>query len=336
MMNDVTKFGLRAAALVLSSFALCTVAVAGPVGLVDDFSTPGLGEYTLTRVNDPGIAEANISFTDASGALVANYGGTVANAEQVLFLRNSSNLAVGETLTVDVAQAVSTFEMDFGIALSATATPTGVGNPTPTDVRTGFDWLSVSVRPNQNAIRVNTVNAGTLVTASHVINNVDEITVSKLFIERITATTFNVGYTDTSAINHIANATPLTFTAANVGTAIGFYADLRAIGGTLGGLDNLRIVASPLPGDVTGEGAIDINDFNIIKMNLFKTGQTRAQGDLTNDTLVDFADFRQWKTAAGSGFASVTLGVPEPTTMLLLALGGGLFSLIRSPRRSRG
>ncbi len=46
---------------------------------------------------------------------------------------------------------------------------------------------------------------------------------------------------------------------------------------------------------------ITIEDFNTIKMNLFKTGQTRMQGDLTKDAIVDFADFRQWKAAAGPG-----------------------------------
>jgi hypothetical protein len=86
---------------------------------------------------------------------------------------------------------------------------------------------------------------------------------------------------------------------------------------------------------VTGDGQITIEDFNVIKMNLFKTGQTRMQGDLTEDTIVDFADFRQWKAAAGSGFASVTLdGVPEPTAILLFSMGSlFLISLIRTSRR---
>jgi hypothetical protein len=88
---------------------------------------------------------------------------------------------------------------------------------------------------------------------------------------------------------------------------------------------------------VTGEGVIDINDFNVIKMNFFNTGQSRIQGDLTGDTIVNFDDFRQWKTAAGSGFASVTLfGVPEPTSGLLFTAGCiGFISLVRRRRLAR-
>jgi hypothetical protein len=237
-----------AAALLLSLAGAVTPVSAGPIGIVDNFNTPGVGEYTLTRVLDNGVAVSNIAFSDASGALVPSYSGTPNAAEQVVFLRGDATLGVGEILAADVAQPTSTVEMDFGIAVSATASPAGVVDPTPTDVRGGFDWLSVSLRPSQNAIRVNIANGGSVITGSHVINSVDETTVSKLFIQRLTATTFNVGYTDTSLVDHIANLSPISFTASNVGTAIGFYADMRSAGTgstSLGSLDNLRIVPEP-------------------------------------------------------------------------------------------
>ncbi len=90
--------------------------------------------------------------------------------------------------------------------------------------------------------------------------------------------------------------------------------------------------------DVDGVNGCTIDDFNIIKSNFFKTGQTRNQGDLNGDQIVEFADFRIWKAAAGPGFASVTLaGVPEPGSLLLISIGGFSFvSLTRSLRRSRG
>jgi hypothetical protein len=85
--------------------------------------------------------------------------------------------------------------------------------------------------------------------------------------------------------------------------------------------------------DVDGINGCTIADFNIIKSNFFNTGMLRGQGDLTADGTVDFADFRLWKSAAGAGFASITLfGVPEPATALLLACGGLLVALVR--RRS--
>ena len=50
----------------------------------------------------------------------------------------------------------------------------------------------------------------------------------------------------------------VTFTANDVGTAIGFYTDLRAVGGSLGNLDNLRITVIPEPasGALLGVGAL--------------------------------------------------------------------------------
>jgi hypothetical protein len=242
----MTNWAIGALALSLALQVASTVA--GPIGVVDDFNTPGIGEYTLTRVLDNGIATSNIAFSDASGALVPTYSGTPNQAEQVVLLRSDAPLGIGEILMGDVAQPTSTVEMDFGIAISATGTPGGVGNPTPTDVRGGFDWLSVSIRPNQNAIRVNHVNGGVVTTGSHVIGSVDETSVRNLFIERLTATTFNVGYTDTSFVKHIANLAPLSFTASNLGTAIGFYSDMRSAGTgstSLGAIDNLRIVPEP-------------------------------------------------------------------------------------------
>jgi hypothetical protein len=54
---------------------------------------------------------------------------------------------------------------------------------------------------------------------------------------------------------------------------------------------------------------------------------SRAEGDLTRDRVVDFADFHQWKgaflTAGGSlaGFDfSFALNVPEPTGLVLAIL----------------
>jgi hypothetical protein len=234
------------AAVMAASLTICgSAALAGPIGVVDDFNSPGLGEYTLTRVLDNGVAESNVSFSDTSGALVASYGGTINQPEQVLFLRNDATLGVGEKLVVDVAQAVSTSQMDFGIAVSATATPTGVSNPTPTDTRGLTNWLAVYVRPSQDSVRVTSSISGTVVTATGVLGSV-ETAVSKLFIERLSTTSFAVGYINTSAVSF--TNTTVNFTATDVGSAIGFYGDLRAAGGVLGGLDNLRIIPEPTAG----------------------------------------------------------------------------------------
>jgi hypothetical protein len=233
-----------------------TLAVSAQAGIIDDFSVPGLSEYTQTAVLDNGIAESNVTFSDASGSLVASYGGTVSQPEQVLLLRNDFSLPIGSFLMADVAFPVQTSQMDFGIAISSTATPTGVAGAT-TDTRATFNWAAVYVRPSQDAVRNTSSINGTLVSGTGVATAV-ETTVSSLYIERVSATDFTLGYYDTGSVRH--DIRSITFTATDVGTAVGFYGDLRAVGGSLGSLDNLRTVPVPEPASLgllaVGGGAL--------------------------------------------------------------------------------
>lgn len=234
--------------------AACLIGTVAQAQLIDDFSIGGLTEYTPTIVLDNAISQVNVSFSDTTGALVGSYGGTLNQAEQVLLLRSDFNLAVGNVLLVDALFPTQTSQMDFGIAVSATATPTGA-SVADTDTRDTFNWAAVYVRPSQNAVRSTTSNGGSVVTGAGVLT-VDETLVSYLFIERNSATDFTLGYIDNAA-NRVVS-TSVTFGATDVGTAIGFYADLRAAGGSLGSLDNLRITAIPEPaaGALLGVGML--------------------------------------------------------------------------------
>jgi hypothetical protein len=83
-------------------------------------------------------------------------------------------------------------------------------------------------------------------------------------------------------------------------------------------------------GDVNGDHLVDDTDFGIIRDHLFMSGG-RSIGDLTNDGIVDFSDFRQWKTAHGGGSgASVDFGgaVPEPASgvLAIIAASVGIFA----------
>jgi hypothetical protein len=211
--------------------------------VIDDFGTPGLSEYTLTRVLDNGFAESNISFSDSSGSLVASYttGGTPLNqAEQVFFLRNDYSLSVGQTLKVDVSFAAQTSQMDFGIAV-ANAAPTSVSIG-DTDTRDLFKWAAVYVRPSQDAVRSGSYDAA-LDTGTGVLSAV-ETAVTGLYITRVSASTFDLGYFNASN-SPILSKTVTFGSSSSVGTLIGFYGDLRASGGTLGSLDNLQIIPEP-------------------------------------------------------------------------------------------
>lgn len=255
--------------------------------VIDDFNSPGLGQYTQTRVLDNGVSEANVSFTDASGALVASYAGTVNQPEQVLLLRNDSNLGIGQTLLVDVAMPNSTSQMDFGIAVSESVSPNGAANPTPTDTRNTFDWASIYIRPSANEIRNTRSINGTVATTSNVLTGVNETAVAQLLIERTSATSFTLGYVNTSSVR--TNAATISFTENNIGTAIGFYGDLRAIGGSLGSFDNLRVFDTvvqtvgqelTIDGDYTqSAGAtLEIDIFNPNNVDLLDVGGNFAAG----------------------------------------------------------
>jgi len=234
----------------------CLMGMIAQAQLIDDFSVAGLGQYAQTAVLDNGVAEANVSFSDATGALVGSYGGTVNQPEQVLFLRSDFNLAVGSMLLVDAVFLTQTSQMDFGIAVSATGSPLAA-SLADTDTRDLFNWAAVYVRPSQNAVRSTSSINGAVVTGTGVLT-IDETLVSQLFIERNTSTDFTLGYYDTRA-NRIVSRT-VSFTATDVGTAIGFYTDLRAAGGSLGSLDNLRIATIPEPasGALLGVGTLAV------------------------------------------------------------------------------
>lgn len=237
----------------LSAFILAGAAglsVQAQVQVIDPL-TGGLGGYTTTAVLDNSLgAGSGVSFTSSGSGLQANYVGSVAAPEQSLFLSLvssfSSPFVVGDRLSVNVSVPASSTQMDFGLAIAATATPTAAGAGNSYNSRTTFDWASISIRPSQTAIRANSSISGTLVTANGVINGVNPTTVSQLYIDWVSADVFTLGYIDTSSIGHVSET--ITFApSSTIGTAIGFYGDLRATGASLGNFTSLTIQPVPEP-----------------------------------------------------------------------------------------
>jgi hypothetical protein len=112
-------------------------------------------------------------------------------------------------------------------------------------------------------------------------------------------------------------------------------ATLTTPGGFRAPINAIQLGRPLVAGDVNGDGAVNINDFHIIRSNLFKTGQSRAQGDIVGGNgVVDFADYREWKIRAGAGGAGASLSVPEPGAWLLLAIGASLLASRRGKRSS--
>jgi Concanavalin A-like lectin/glucanases superfamily/PEP-CTERM motif len=105
------------------------------------------------------------------------------------------------------------------------------------------------------------------------------------------------------------------------------------------------IPGEPIIGDTDGDGVVELEDLDPIRMNWRQTGKTLPEGNLSGDTagLVDFRDFRIWKTAylnQGSGsLANVDLSflgevVPEPSAVCLFLMGGSIGLTWRGARKS--
>jgi PEP-CTERM motif-containing protein len=73
----------------------------------------------------------------------------------------------------------------------------------------------------------------------------------------------------------------------------------------------------PPPGDANGDGAVTDADYTIWADNYGASGATYAMGDFSGDGEVSDADYTLWADNYGAG----VVGVPEPATMGLIALG---------------
>jgi hypothetical protein len=228
---------------------VCSLGLAAQAQLIDPL-TGSLAGYTDTTILDNSLGAGNgVSFTSSASGLQANYVGTGTTAEQALFLAPVSSFstvfAVGDRLTVNVAMPVSAIQIDFGLAVAATATPTAASAGNSWNSRPLTDFASIYVRPSQTAVRGTTSISGTVTTGFTPLTAAAN-TVSQLFIDWVSTDVFTLGYVDTSAVAH--NWQTVTFAGAStIGTAIGFYGDLRATGTSLSYLNNLTIAPIPEP-----------------------------------------------------------------------------------------
>ena len=241
----------------------CFVGAALQAQIIDTLNGDSLSEYTTTLVLDNSQgAGVGVSFGDSSGGLTASYTGSVSDPEQALFLAPSTDFStvfsVGDQLFVDVNTPASSTTEDLGLAVGATANPTAAGSGNSYNSRGTFDWASISVRPSQSSVRLNTSISGTVTTANGVAGVASTANVSELFINWVSADVFQLGYVSNNVA--VVDATATFASGSTIGTAIGFYGDLRATGTSLGTLSDLTIQPIPVPEPSTmalcGMGAI--------------------------------------------------------------------------------
>ena len=102
------------------------------------------------------------------------------------------------------------------------------------------------------------------------------------------------------------------------------------------------IQLSPLPtfaaADFNRDGFVDAADLAVWKSNFGAAESATSQmGDANGDGAVDGADFLVWQRQLGgaASAAATQAAVPEPSALLLLALGGSLMTLLCHRRAAR-
>jgi len=228
----------------------CSMGVAAQAQLIDNFSDTDLSQYTKSVVLEQSALNA-VSFASPLGALQVSKAAD-SGAEQVLFLRGDYSLSVGSILQVDTSVYTNAgLYSDFGIAVSANVDPDdAVWTSGTADVRTNY--ITIYVKGQYGTLGYvgfdDHANVGS--SSGYNIGGITDLL--GLYISRPTANDFDLGY-----IKAGGNTTIKHFTMTNsvIGTAVGFFADLRATT-TYGDLDNLRLVPEPASFALLGLGAL--------------------------------------------------------------------------------
>lgn len=233
---------IKTATLTIAALAMCA-GVTAQATLVDDFSG-SLSPYTETPVLYSGSstpATTTIAFSDGSGALQAT-ASSFNDIEQALFLRNDFTLGVGQILSATISWSLGNSQ-DFGIAVASTATPPAATTNPLGNTRTSLSYAFIGIRGTADHVVASGFDGATgLSTLQYQPGGTN--TTTDVFISRTSATTFNVGYNPNGSGDVVLGTYTVTNSA--VGTAIGFYVDMRSAN-SIGTLDNLTIVAAPEP-----------------------------------------------------------------------------------------
>jgi len=144
------------------------------------------------------------------------------------------------------------------------------------------------------------------------------------------------GYTPSSDVAVLTTTGGIVDDSSNlllVGAGAGSFTGVSVVG------NNLMLLVgggTGIPGDYSGNGAIDAADYTLWQDSV---GQTVANGtgaDGVPDGVIDHLDYLFWKTQfanAGSGSSSGG-AVPEPSSLALVLLAGaGFFGMVRSRNR---
>lgn len=286
--------------------------------LVDDFNTPGLGQYNFAKVLDQGTT-TNVAFSDASGTIAVDSTGSD-GAEQVLLLRNDMTLSQGQELQIDVPTVLGDFGQprDFGLAVGQNHAD--LGNGVTGDNRNTGDFLFVSWRNPPDHLNSRGFNGNAEVGQVQAFGAASD----RLFIARLENDDIEFGYYSGGTRVVMRTETPATTA---IYDNIGFYADLRADGDGFTGADNLRLVSGTL-GDLTINGDLTMSSTGILEFDFtdqgFSTLDVTGAAALDGTVKVNLLDGFM-PTAGDYAILSASGGITDNTLLFdLPTLAGGL------------
>lgn len=172
---------------------------------------------------------------------------------------------------------------------TVTPTSTPAPTPTPSPVPTPTPILdttrpNVSITSPANGGILNSSNISVVTTAS------DNVAVSTVVL-----------YVDGSRYNSVSSP-PYSFNV--MGLGYGPHQIYAIATDTSGNTRQSTTISfsiniNPTPGDITGDGTVDLADFFTLRSNFGLYSRTRSQGDLTGDGSVDLSDFYELRRYFG-------------------------------------
>jgi hypothetical protein len=220
----------------LAAAAAIALAAGGSAkaALIDDFSGD-LSAYTNTTILDNNGGGPNTASWQITGGKL-EFNTTALNpttgtvADQNALIRNGLTLGVGQEVHADFTLGPAV-NRDIGLY---------VGNTTPTaGVRSNF--VNVYVRLLAGGEYGAIYSRGFDGNTEYPLVAAGAVPLSKLFIKRTAANTYEAGFYNGATRTVMTTRTPVN---ANAGGAVGFYSDARTVG-VISSLDNFTIVPEP-------------------------------------------------------------------------------------------